>query len=764
MADTGGNSIYALDDDIPCPLMNQNVVVNPIVGDLGPWPKGELHGEHEGIRSPVPSDVMMDTRSTSPQHQPSFQHPMEYKMEFHPCSNLLPLLQSFDQFCANTKTFTPPTDNTPYHPFWVAGDFEFMEVALAASLNQVHVDKLLDLISCVAQGTAQVALKNNVELCKACDAAAAQLMPVIFMHPVWEWALDLLENELLAPHFVWDAQHLYKYSEEGFEHFYNEPWTADCWWDIQSSLPGVDNAVPFSLIIYANKMKLSSFGTAKGYPVVVQFLRILKRRAAWATQTSSDKSGMSALSSYSKTFPNTRKLGICTSPYDKVYDVADLRTYPLCLMDQAQDVLSTYNYSHMAGEEQLKAIGLWPIENVFWHIRNSDPHATLSFDCLHSSHDGVGGRHALQDVKKILNALGREAEVEVEDYISKFPRWHSLSHFKNAINVTFSDGNKKRNLEIFYACLNVFTKKWTPEDSPKLPTTSSPQFITGHVSLRSQVQAEAHELHKALAVAQKVYADACTELHSVWKELTALSSAIPTHKCNCMLNKTETLNSSITKEAKKYLLLYHFWVADGVFPMTLKPSVDPCSPSCWDSPRAKMEGMTAELYSIIPESLHDALGQEQSNVLKCIKDAASLIFAQYNLDLSMLSTQDACKQMDPKFQALLTKNNEYTQHAPILFKNHEVLVPDEFLKSPIIVLSMNIPPPHSPPPLSSLLPSPPSPISDKMGANMSTSGSSTQGNSITMSAISRLQVEVSQLSPEPAKWRTHGCPAKPKAK
>ncbi|KAI6038374.1 hypothetical protein EDC04DRAFT_2896396 [Pisolithus marmoratus] len=398
--------------------------------------------------------------------------------------------------------------------------------------------------------------------------------------------------------------------------------------------------------------------------------------------------------------------------------------------------------------------------------------------------------------------------------------------------------------------------------------------------------AEAYELHKALAIAQKAYADVHTELQSVWKELTALSSAIPDHKHNCMLNKTETLDSSITKEAKKYLLLYHFWVADGVFPMTLKPNVDPCSPSHWDSPMAKMEGMTAELYSIIPESLHksmeqhscfgsftSALGQEQSNVLKCIKDAASLNFAQYNLNLSMLSTQDACKQMDPKFQVLLTKNNEYTQLDPILFKNHEVLVPDEFLKCPVIVLiicvlmsgkaslsnqkqgqpkargqqlgltsttegliagaailacfllsanpalgavgvvmgipycddfnfylqhlfkhinwaidvmdginqevfsmkskltgnnlpdavsdpalhtweddfldemengmtalasvpptnAMNIPPSHSPPPPSSPLPLPPSPISDDMGANMSTSRSSTQGNSIRAS-------------------------------
>ncbi|KIK24203.1 hypothetical protein PISMIDRAFT_64157, partial [Pisolithus microcarpus 441] len=105
-------------------------------------------------------------------------------------------------------------------------DFEFMEVTLAASLNQAQVDKLLDLISHIAQGMAQVMLKNNVELHKACDAAAAELTPFskhdvtalykkemqtyeVFMHPVWEWVLNLLQNELLAPHFIWDAQCLY---------------------------------------------------------------------------------------------------------------------------------------------------------------------------------------------------------------------------------------------------------------------------------------------------------------------------------------------------------------------------------------------------------------------------------------------------------------------------------------------------------------------------------------------------------------------------
>jgi hypothetical protein len=38
----------------------------------------------------------------------------------------------------------------------------------------------------------------------------------------------------------------------------------------QSSLPHVENAVPFGLIMYADKSKISSFGTVKGYPVVVR--------------------------------------------------------------------------------------------------------------------------------------------------------------------------------------------------------------------------------------------------------------------------------------------------------------------------------------------------------------------------------------------------------------------------------------------------------------------------------------------------------------
>jgi hypothetical protein len=55
----------------------------------------------------------------------------------------------------------------------------------------------------------------------------------VHARPIWDWALDLLDNPLLAPQFVWDACRVYKRNDTEFEHFFDEPWTGDRWWDIQ---------------------------------------------------------------------------------------------------------------------------------------------------------------------------------------------------------------------------------------------------------------------------------------------------------------------------------------------------------------------------------------------------------------------------------------------------------------------------------------------------------------------------------------------------
>ncbi|KAI5993201.1 hypothetical protein EDD15DRAFT_2388095 [Pisolithus albus] len=480
---------------------------------------------------------------------PLSQQSTEFKTEFHPRSKRPPLLQSFDEFRNSSTTFIPPTDDTPYRPFRSAGDFEFMEIALEASLNQKQVDALLYLIGRVAKGLARVTLKNDAELRKACDAAAAELTPFsrhevtavykkesrifeVHTRPVWEWALDILDNDFLAPHFVWDAQRLFKYDGRGFERFYDEPWTGDSWWDIQSSLPDVPNAVPFGLIVYADKTKLSSFGTAKGYPVVVRCANLpvdIRNSHAigggcvvgWLPVVPEDaeeegKLGYTTLKrtvwhesfsrllgdikQYSKTgyvhtsrhdqvtrwlFPVLLILSadyeeqcmmslirgrtgkcpcpVCLVPLEELHDIS--RTYPMRSVEQAQRALRIYRHNRSEGEKALKALGLRPVDNVFWLVCHSDLYRALSFDRLHFLHGGLWGKHILRDVLRILNILGRSAETEVENYVANFPRWRFLTHFKNVINVTFSDGNKMRDVAkvIFYALLNVFTKTATPE-------------------------------------------------------------------------------------------------------------------------------------------------------------------------------------------------------------------------------------------------------------------------------------------------------------
>jgi len=108
--------------------------------------------------------------------------------------------------------------------------------------------------------------------------------------------MDLLSDPFLQPHFVWDAQRLYKHNGERFERFVDEPWTGNRWWNIQvcryscishchivtnvdmiftcglenkSDLPG-DNAAPFAFILYADKSHLSTSGNVKAYPVIAR--------------------------------------------------------------------------------------------------------------------------------------------------------------------------------------------------------------------------------------------------------------------------------------------------------------------------------------------------------------------------------------------------------------------------------------------------------------------------------------------------------------
>ncbi|KAG2366025.1 hypothetical protein BDR07DRAFT_1449538 [Suillus spraguei] len=430
--------------------------------------------------------------SNNPVPMASARLPSEFKTEYHPRSGCPTLFQPFDEFCISSEVqHAPIIDKEPRHPFRLHGDFEFSEIAIEAALNKSQINALLSLITRVSEGNAQITLKNEADLFKAWDNAAVELIPFskhevsvtykkneqvykVHARPIWDWALNLLDNPLLAPHFVWDMCCVFKHNGTRFERFINELWTADRWWDVQDCF-----STPFCFILYADKTKLLSHGTVKGYPVMVQcanlpihiqngetfgggcivrwlpivpedageegklgyttlkcvvwhesFFKFLEHAAQYL------KTGcmMSLIRGCSGKCP----CPVCLVPLAELHDL--LKTYPLRSMEEAKEALRVYECSKAQGEELLKALGLRPVENIFWIIWFLDPHDVLSFDRLHSLHGGVW-KHLLGELKKILASLGREAEAAFEKLFSII----SPSH------------------QSLYACLTILTARTSPE-------------------------------------------------------------------------------------------------------------------------------------------------------------------------------------------------------------------------------------------------------------------------------------------------------------
>ncbi|KAJ6455239.1 hypothetical protein C8R45DRAFT_1056741 [Mycena sanguinolenta] len=90
----------------------------------------------------------------------------------------------------------------------------------------------------------------------------------MYAFPLCNWAIDIVQDPHLADFFVWDAEQCYIFDENKWHRFYTEPWTdgssnAGYSGGFPSKIPkSIDNKLlPF--IIYADKAKLSSFGTQK---------------------------------------------------------------------------------------------------------------------------------------------------------------------------------------------------------------------------------------------------------------------------------------------------------------------------------------------------------------------------------------------------------------------------------------------------------------------------------------------------------------------
>ncbi|KAJ7062402.1 hypothetical protein C8F01DRAFT_1219937 [Mycena amicta] len=184
---------------------------------------------------------------------------------------------------------TPALDAQPWSPFPTRLDFDVADFANENMLNKGAIDELISLIRRVAANISDFTLANGAELddywklastkCTAFEkrdvTVRYKTVPHIFeMHvrPLWKWTMDLITDPHLAPYFTWDAERSYRFNGTKYVRFIKEPWMADEYWDLQSGLPETsdEHAKLCPYILYADKAKLSSFGTQKGYPIIAR--------------------------------------------------------------------------------------------------------------------------------------------------------------------------------------------------------------------------------------------------------------------------------------------------------------------------------------------------------------------------------------------------------------------------------------------------------------------------------------------------------------
>ncbi|KAJ7696492.1 hypothetical protein B0H17DRAFT_1130897 [Mycena rosella] len=388
-----------------------------------------------------------------------------------------------------------------------------------------------------------------------------------YTRPIWDWVLSLVQDPRLASCFVWDAEKAYRYNGDTYVRFYHEPWTADAFWAAQSALPNHPDAKVLGLIIYADKSKLSTFGTEKAYAVVARVANILvpirnstqfgggqvvgHQPVVKDDTQENNKPGFSnfknvvwhaAFWKLLESLVHHSKVGswtqcgddlrrwlwpmilILASDYEEACVMALIRGLnalypcPICFVPwNEQSDLSTEHPKRTGQESEiilekarafrtaaereqlLKDNSLRDVENVFWKIHNTDPHAACSFDRLHA-YGGLWTDHLFAQIKLRVTEKGRNAIAKIDKQMSSMPRWRGLNHFDAVMNITFNDGSKNEDIAkmMLFAAHNVLVD---------VPGVQLLQCVRSFLELNMYVSLEVHTSKTIAAGERTEYGD-----------------------------------------------------------------------------------------------------------------------------------------------------------------------------------------------------------------------------------------------------------------
>ncbi|KAK0470789.1 hypothetical protein EDD18DRAFT_1315381 [Armillaria luteobubalina] len=371
----------------------------------------------------------------------------------------------------------------PWHPFASENDFELAELILRTGMNRQERDSYFKVLKTQAGDHQSAYTINNESDLNDAWSQAEHLLVMLSLEygeeireymlhfwPLWDWTLNLLSDPTLSSFFVWDAVKIFQLDEKTNTRMriFDEPWTGDLLWKIQSSLP--PGGKPLAYILYADKTRLSSFGTAKGYPVmarianlpdairngkgwgggtVVGWLPIVEedpkhkgkpswinfKRVVWHESFCKILESVAEYSytGYAFTLPHSGEtiviypfIFILLADYEEhcmmslIRGVRSSCPCPVCLVPDkklmditevyplrtTENMQKLYDQAQEKGDSILQSSGLRDVENVFWSIEHSDPYRAVSWDRLHAYHLGLFKHLLLRLLEHVENIQG----------------------------------------------------------------------------------------------------------------------------------------------------------------------------------------------------------------------------------------------------------------------------------------------------------------------------------------------------------------------
>ncbi|KAK0475391.1 hypothetical protein IW261DRAFT_1422226 [Armillaria novae-zelandiae] len=469
----------------------------------------------------------------------------KFCIEYHPLAVLDPhILTREEYFQMMAMEMTVSFIDKPWHPFASENDFELAELILRTGMNRQEQDSFFKVLKTQA-GDHQSAYTINNE--SDLNDAWSQAEHLLVM-------LDEKTNTRMR--------------------IFDEPWTGDLLWKVQSSLP--PGRKPLAYILYADKTHLSSFGTAKGYPVMARIANLpdaIRNGKGWGGGTvvgwlpivEEDPKHKGKLSwinfkrvvwhesfrkimesvveysytGYAFTLPHSGKtiviypfIFVLSADYEEhcmmtlIRGVHSACPCPVCLVPDknlmditevyplrtTENMQKCYHQAQEVEDDILKSSGLRNVKNVFWSMDRSDPYRAVSWDRLHAYHLGLF-KHLLLRLLEHVEIIHGPDKRKAKVIIDEFIA--NFPRWQNLIHFTN---------QILFAAHSVLTKTKNPNAYLLLKVIRSYIELDMYTSMDVHTEKSIDEGRQLLGVFEanlKAYSQATD--HMVWKNVTSWS-------------------------------------------------------------------------------------------------------------------------------------------------------------------------------------------------------------------------------------------------